>query len=73
MSRRLVHVVGDKAVRCVKIYRDNETDEYVCRLYLNGQLMPEADYFESFNRYDKMDVIDKCNSAIITAKALLND
>ena len=46
--------------RTVKTYRDNEWDEYVCRLFLDGDLYAAADYFTN----DSQDADD-------TAEAML--
>lgn len=69
MSRRVIHTVQMHPVM-VKVYRDSETSEFVVRLYINGQLVEEADYFSSFNPYDREDVKNAKEDAIATALAM---
>jgi hypothetical protein len=41
----------------VKVYRDSDWDEYVCRLFANGEEMVESSYHTD----DKADALDTAN------------
>ena len=50
----------------VKVYHDTTWDELVCRLYVNGKLLPSADYHSAY--YAKADYApDDLADAIETA------
>jgi hypothetical protein len=34
-------------VRQIKVYRDSETREFIARVYVDGKLWPDADYFDT--------------------------
>lgn len=52
MALKLIKIIGlpdaGKTARNVKIKRDNETDEYVCQLYISGAHYEAADYFTDY-------------------------
>lgn len=49
---------GHMVFRQVKIYWDNENEEYVCKLYIAGKHYEPADYFTS----DREDAIRTASS-----------
>lgn len=58
-KRRVIYAVAKpyeegQQPRSVRVYRDAEYNEWVCRLYLDGKLYEPADSFHS----DKQDAID---------------
>jgi hypothetical protein len=50
---KLIQKFGDDTV-IVKIYRDSEWNEFVCRLFVNGAELTDASYHTD----DKQDAID---------------
>ena len=50
---KLIQKFGDDAVM-VKVYRDSEWNEFVCRLFVDGAEMKSASYHTD----DKQDAID---------------
>jgi len=72
MSRKFVsHENSADGTKQVRIYRDSETSEYVARLYENGCLNPDADCFESFNRYDRASRDEALHCILNTATAMV--
>lgn len=65
MARKVIYqtlpnFIPNRGVLQVKVYRDNEWDELVCRLYINGKLYPNADYFSSMYQHDSEPVKAEC-------------
>lgn len=52
MARKLIDSMS-VLERTVKVYRDSEWQEYVVRLYVDGKLQPNADYFTN-NKEDAL-------------------
>lgn len=73
MARKCVYItkpnfVPTRGMLQVKVYRDSEWEELVARLYINGTLVPAADYFIMDCRYDSAEMKaatleDACNTA----------
>jgi len=61
MVRKIIYTESVEGCT-IKVYRDSEYNEFICREFINGKLQPLNDYFTT----DKED-------AIGTAKAMLHD
>ena len=44
----------------VKVYKDSEWNEYICRLFVNGKEMVDSAYHTD----DKLDALDTANSML---------
>jgi len=57
---KLIQKFGDDTV-IVKIYRDSEWNEFVCRLFVNGAELKDSSYHTD----DKQDAIDTAQSMLL--------
>jgi serine/threonine-protein kinase RIO1 len=72
--RKLIQTINNAATgKTAKVYRDSESSEFVVRLYQDGVLQSEADYFTGFDRYFPKSVQEAKEEAINTAEHMTSN